>query len=163
MRTVDDILAPYTKIVELTDCNDSLTAVKKLTEDNLDIVHFLQRTTFGVNNHAILQKNANGMYCHRYVVPRDADMMSEITADVPFQLFVGNQPIENSSRCVVIAASYMEISIEFTLDPSNLPKEYTVQYRQYILKDDIRRALCVESPLVDGMLRYSGGLLRPCQ
>ena len=128
--------------------------------NNNKVVKYKQDKQFLILSLGVLEIN-NGVALFDYAVVRDGDIVSDIEANVRFDLVIGGTVYNGNNRVLVVNCVYHEIKIRFYLDPNNLPEHIECNYTVSLLSNDLRTALRQEPLVLCDDLRYANGMAIP--
>jgi hypothetical protein len=101
-----------------------------------DVVTFDVKKTYNLNNVALLHRIGNKLYYTQYI-PRDGDLLGNFEIDnakVNLNVVCNGRKTSTDELIIVSSASqYTEWQLEFEFDANDLPEEFTVSHRVYIL------------------------------
>jgi hypothetical protein len=123
---------------------------------NNKVVKYDVNKEFFINNIGVMEV-VNGFVLFDYAF-RDGDIVSNIEANVPFDLVIGGAVYNGNNRVLPCICQYHETKIRFYLDPNNLPNRIESTYTVSLLSPDLRSSLSQEPVVLCDDLRYANGM-----
>jgi hypothetical protein len=156
MYTPLDQLLQGKTIVD-TELTTFQEAIEHLIANNVDGVSYQVTRQFVVNNIGVLEKVADNKVKFEVPISRDADLVAEVSSNLPTRVFVNNLGALPDDKIILIAAQYAACKVVVYLDSEHYPDSFYVTYKAFILESNLRHVISTTPGISSGSLAYANG------